>query len=477
MKLQTFATRRAAWLASLLLAAGLAGCSGGSPAVPAVNGTAAVGKPLANAAVSMQCVIGEPLTTTTSASGSFSLSLSGGQTFPCFISVTGGSPAVALHGIARGEGNVNVTPMTDLTIAAASRMAPAAWFTANKATLATALPALIAKLAAAQTALVSNFTNSGYTVPSGDLMTIAFSPTPGDVYDDLLETLRRSLADAGISYPEFVDFIAANGNEPATIPYTEVITAAEVASMPQLNSATVTVVDGVVQMKSSETGPSPVGAYVGGGQGNKAVLQLSGLAGMKLADFEEMSIEMKALTAQDASNPYVSVNIMIDLDCTQAPLSPTATVAEARIRHRLLTFDTFYKFIQAEPGSISSTEFSTINITPETGGWRISAGAVSGDNDTGVEEVAHGMQYTLTFNHALYPNACIVDGISADGGMFRDKTADPACDTDGGLPGTAPAICGKPHTGVFLFMGSSGNFADGDWHVRKVSFNDLTFAF
>ena len=371
--------------------------------------------------------------------------------------------------------------MTDLTIAAASRLSPAAWFAANKATLATALPALIAKLAAAQTALVSNFTNSGYTVPAGDLMTVLFSPVNGDMYDDLLEALRISLADAGISYPDFVAFIAANGNEPATIPFTRVITAAEVASMPQLNSATVTVVDGVAQMKSNATGANAVGAYVGGGTGNKAVLQLTGLAGMKLIDFEEMSIEIKALTSQGGSNPYVSVNIMIDLDCTQPPMASTATVAEARIRHRLLTFDTFYKYIQAEPGSISSTEFSTLNITPATGGWRISQGAVN-DRDTGViEQGNEGGNYTdetLTdFYHAVYPNACIVDGISADGGMFRDKTADPACDTNAGLAGTAPAVCGKPHTGVFLFLGSSGNFSDGDWQVRKVTFNDRTFSF
>ncbi len=477
MKLHTLA-RPAACLALILsVGLGLSACGGDDPPTATVNGTAAVGQPLANASVSMQCVVGEALTTTTSASGAWSLALNGGQQFPCFVTVTGGTPAVTLHSIAQAQGPVNVTPLTDLIVAAAAGSTPAAWFAANKATLATALPLLAARLPAGQAAVSASLAGSGYTVPPGDLLTVGFSPTDGDPLDDLLEALKTSLATSGQSYESLVALVASQGTATLVIPYTDVLVAADVAAMPQLNSATLSIADGVLSMRTAAAGPSAIGAYVGSGAGNKAVLQLPGLAGMKLKDLREVSVELKPLTPFDLPNPYVSLNLMVDLHCDRAPLPANATLADARARHRLLTFDAYYRFIQDQPTFFSNAQFSAMTFTPATGGWRISAGAVAG-NDTGVEEVDHGSQFTLEgFDYATYPDACIVDGVSGDGGLFRDKAADPACDTGASLADTAPATCGKAHAGAFLFLGSSGNTTAGDWQIRKVRVNDRSFTF
>jgi hypothetical protein len=472
----TFARPLGGLVLALAAAIGLSAC-GDDAAVASVSGTAAVGQPLANASVSMQCVIGEALTTTTSASGGFSLSLTGGQQFPCFVTVTGGTPAVTLHSVAQAEGYVNVTPLTDLAIAAAAGSSPAAWFAANRATLATALPTLVARLPAGQAAVTATLAASGYTVPTGNLFTTRFTPADGDAFDDLLEAIKTSLADAGRSYESLVSSVAASGTATTVIPFTDVITSAEVAAMPQLNSATLSIADGVLAMRTAASGPAAVGAYVGSGTGNKAVLQLPGLEGMKLKDLREVSVELKPVTPFDLPNPYVSLNLMVDLHCDRTPLAANATLADVRARHRVITFDSYYRFINDEPTFFSNAQFSAMTFTPATGGWRISAGAVAG-NDTGVEEVDHGSQFTLQgFDYATYPDACIVSGISGDGGLFRDKTADPACDTADALADSAPATCGKAHAGAFLFLGSSGNLLAGDWQIRKVRVNERTFTF
>ncbi len=481
--------RPAAWLAVTALTFALAGCDdddapvAATPPAVTVSGTAAVGVPLASASVSVQCSTGDAVTTTTTAAGAYTVSLAGGQTFPCLVTVTGGSPSVTLRSVAQAEGSVNVTPLTDLIVSAAAGTSSTAWFEANKGTLATSLATLVAKLPAAQAAVIATLKGSGYTVPTGNLLTLSFTPVDGNAYDDLLEAIKVSLANAGKTYAELVTVIASAGTGTVTLPFTDEITAAEVASMPQINSASLAVSSGVLSMKTG-SGSSAVGAYVGGGDGNKAILQLTGLAGTKLKDFKGMTIDLKAPAGNQV--PYVSVNIMIDLDCTAAPLPATATIAQMQVRHRLLTFDTYYPYIQGVPGSISSTEFKSIDIKPTTGGWRISKGAPAdaSDKDTGLyEQGQEGGNYTVEtltlFNHTQFPNACIVDGRSADNGLWRDKTADPLCDTAGSLygAGTAPATCGKSHTGVFLFLGSSGNYTASEWQVRKITFNDRTFTF
>ena len=484
-----------AWISATALLATLTACGGSSSSPPAsaptatpggtaasaptatLGGIAAVGAPVSGGNVQVQCAAGANLSTTTASSGAWSVNISG-QTFPCVITVSGGNTALTIHSVATGTGTVNVTPLTDLIVAAAAGGDPTAWLSSSKNNFASALATLVSRLATAQVTINANFAAAGYNIPAGDSFTASFTPTAGDPFDDLLEKIKASLDSSGLSYAELVATVGAAGTGTATLvlPNTTVITSAKVAAMPQLNSASLAISANVLFMKTYTTTSSPVGAYVGGGNGNKALLQLPGLTGMKLKDFVEMKMELKnvsALPKAAGSNvpPYLSVNVMIDLNCNQSALPTNATIADARSRHRLLTFDPFYEFIQGVPGSISPDAFKTITFTPNTRGWRISGGAVDGDADTGVMEGNYTGQETLTFNFTQYPDACIVDGVSADGGLFRDKAADAQCNTSAGLATTAPASCGKAHTGVFVFVGDSGKLAAGEWLVRKLSIN------
>lgn len=108
---------------ALLLTASLAlfvACGGGGgggsgvAAAPSVSmsGTAATGRALANATISITCVLGSS-SATTDAGGNYRATL--GARLPCLITATSGS--TVLHSIAFAGGTFNVTPETDLLLA------------------------------------------------------------------------------------------------------------------------------------------------------------------------------------------------------------------------------------------------------------------------------------------------------------------------------------------------------------------------
>ncbi|HZY19824.1 MAG TPA: hypothetical protein VFE82_15225 [Ramlibacter sp.] len=464
-------------LATAFAAALLACGDGGSGLSPQLQGTAATGAPMAGATITVLCAAGPTLATTAATNGTWSVPLQG-VTLPCLVRASGGTPPITLHSIAQSSGAVNVTPITDLIVAGAARSDPAAWLAAHSGNLPGALAGLVADLPSAQQALARNLAEAGFDVPAKDLLTTPFNPAAGDPYDDLLEAVMQGAADNGYGYADLVHRVVTAGTGPVDLPKTDVVTQAQAAAMPQLNAASVTVADGVAVLKTS-AGAGAVGAYVGGGNGNKAILQLPGFAGMKLHDFRQMTLDLRSLgalpTQTDTSLPYVAVNLMVDLNCDTTPLAAGATVQDARNRRRILTFDPYYTFLQ--PPVQIGAEFRSMTFTPESGGWRISAGAAV-DQDTGVEESVHGSQSTLAgFDFARYPNACIVDGISADAGMFRNRAADPACNTASALAGSAPAVCGLAHSGAWLILGHSAMLKAGHWEVRKVRVNDRTITF
>ncbi len=424
--------------------------------------------------MTVQCAVGEAVTTTTGAAGAWTVSLSGGQTFPCFVTVTGGSPSVTLHSVAQSAGNVNVTPLTNLIIAAAGGMDPAAWFTANKTTLSTALPVLIAKLPAAQTAFVANLRASGFTVPTGDLLTVAFSPVDGDAYDDLLEALKRSLANAGTSESGFLATIAANGTGTLVIPLTEVVKPADVATMPMLNAASLTI-NGTVMSMATGTSTTTIGTYVGGGNANKVVFQLDSFDGMKLSDFMNAELEFRSdgYTTFD-DGPYL--NLLVDLDCVRnEDTSPTATLNDLRNGRKVLIMN-FYRMASdlAGAGITATTDgFSKYTADRSTAIWNVAGG----DSVGLISNPGRPSRALTAFDSATHPNACIINGRSGDGGLYRNKTADPACDTAAGLAGSAPAVCAAPHAGVLLNAGGSTNVQAYDMRIRNLKINQRTYTF
>ncbi len=408
------------WLSSAVVVVGfaavVAGC-GGSEATPTLSGTAAVGDPLAGATVSVQCAGGIAVQGTVSgANGNWSVDVPG-ATFPCVVKVTGGTPAVTLYSLAKAAGTVNVTPITNLVFAAAAGSEPSAWASAHAADMPEAVAALASRLAGAVAAVKSSLTRSGFSVPDVDVLNGKFTAVAGDPYDDLLEALKGSLADSGGSYSALVTATAGAGTATVAIPYTRYITAAEVASIPRLNSSSLSVTGDVMTMKTFVTDPSPIGAYVGGGVGNKAIFEIPGLAGTKVADLKSVALELQMVSHEVGNPGYYGnapyLNFLIDLDCSTA-VPANATIAELRARRRHIVYNPDYQ----STGRVSSATFVTGEATNTTVAWAMSSAPTLGMKLNASNETLG----TLSFDLTAYPNACIVDGASADGGVWRDKT-------------------------------------------------------
>ena len=180
--------------ACVLLAAcgGANGDSNATAANPSLQGLAATGAALANAAVTAKCATGAPLMGTTAADGSFTLTLSAGQTTPCMLQVVGGSPSVTLHGFAVDAGRVNITPLTDLVVTKALGTAPATAFGSYDAAKGGVIRA---GLDAAKT-----YVNTQVTAITGqstllDMLVGAFKV--GDADDKILDSLAAATAAAG----------------------------------------------------------------------------------------------------------------------------------------------------------------------------------------------------------------------------------------------------------------------------------------
>jgi hypothetical protein len=193
---------------------------------------------------------------------------------------------------------------------------------------------------------------------------------------------------------------------------------------------------------------------------------MPGLAGVKVHDLQKVELELKGEASGIGMGlPYAYLNMTVDLHCDATPLAANATLDQVRARRRILIFDTFYNFIQNST-AISTSEFKSIAITPATPGWRISAGTPVG---TVAVNPNYGGSETLEgFDYAAYPDACIVDGITGDGGMPRNAAANAACVGTTGLPGSAPAVCGANYRGPILVLGDSGTVTASEWSVKRV---------
>ena len=251
------------------------------------------------------------------------------------------------------------------------------------------------------------------------------------------------------------------------IPLTHVFNTAELAAIPQLNKASISSSGDELSMTLG-AGANPVGSFVGGGNGNKAVLQLPGLAGTKFIDFKDMAMDVRGATSSGGRNVYAYVNFTVDLTCDGSPLAATATLADVRKKRRIVIYDPFAKFVQQD-NAISDSAFSTVKFSRATPGWRVSAGTPVGGG-VALNPDYIGNETLAGFDFAAYPNACIVDGVSGDGGMYRDKS-DAQCDTTAGLADDKPAACGKPYSGAIVVLGDSSTVVASDWKVKKIRFN------
>ena len=191
----------------------LTSCSSSSSNTPAastgtsgtINGVAAVGTPIVGGNISIICAAGSSLSTTTDTSGTWQVNFSG-ETFPCAVEVSGGTiNAVAnttnYNSIAISAGTVNVTPLTDLLVAnLVGTTTPSTWFAGLSSN-----PAQLASIT--QTQVNTAITNLSTTLLSGltqlsanNPITTTFTPTSGNVSDDMLTALSTAMTNTGVPY-------------------------------------------------------------------------------------------------------------------------------------------------------------------------------------------------------------------------------------------------------------------------------------
>lgn len=211
---------------SLVLAsmtAGLLACGGSGPDTPTtqnaqLQGVAAVGAPIVGASIQLKCSI--PVTLApiaTSGTGAWGATVPLAA-LPCAVSASGGTVGgvpntQTFHSLALIAGTVNITPLTDLLMAAAVDTSPATWFASvTPEQLAAASQAA----SDASTAIRQALQSAGYALPSGfSPLDMVFSALGGDPYDDLLEAFSAAISAAGSSYSAVLSQWSVPGTPPA----------------------------------------------------------------------------------------------------------------------------------------------------------------------------------------------------------------------------------------------------------------------
>lgn len=203
-----FGPLRRAFVLSAVASLGLVACGGSgsdddantpvTPVATQLSGTAAIGAPVAGAAVQVRCAdASRVLESVTNAAGVWQVSTTG-QSLPCAVRVSGGNlpPGQTLHSAALDFGHVNITPLTDLIIANATGKLPAAWWGSTG-------PADLSALTAPTVEKALTQLRSALALPALqniDPRTATFTAAPKDAVDDMLEALQQALSTSGISY-------------------------------------------------------------------------------------------------------------------------------------------------------------------------------------------------------------------------------------------------------------------------------------
>ena len=211
--------------AAALCSVTLAACGGGgsgpdTPAPPptptveylALSGTAATGKAIAGAVISVKCLAGTG-TTASTADGTYSLIIAGGK-LPCMLQLTNPADNSKLHTLAVGAGSsaiANITPLTEMVTARVFGNEPAVFFATFYATAAaSAITAAILNVAQADVAAVLNDTLDTSSLANFISTPLKAatpgSPTGGDLQDKILDALGLKMN--GIQLTQVVTALA-----------------------------------------------------------------------------------------------------------------------------------------------------------------------------------------------------------------------------------------------------------------------------
>lgn len=229
----------AASLSTVLLSSILVACSSGSSQEDAttdnandnntgnpiaeqealIQGTAAIGAPLANVPVVASCQDGSGFNAEvqTDAQGRFNGRVAS-EALPCALYAVSDVYSSGIHSLAFSAGTTNITPITDMTIALAVAEQPSVWFQSIdwNSTLAS-------DIEQAQTRLLEALEQQGFDLPSAsyDAFTTPFNI--GDAFDRLLDALDEALSQAPniADYAELLSLVA--GGSINTLPSAPVV--------------------------------------------------------------------------------------------------------------------------------------------------------------------------------------------------------------------------------------------------------------
>lgn len=209
----------AVMLTALAATAALVACGGGGggDAAPAttqaltLSGTAAVGAPVAGRSVSVKCAAGTA-SVVTGGDGSYSVTIASGA-WPCMAQVTASSGTV-LNTVATASGTsaiANITPATQLVVAALVHADPSTYFLSFDGTRAADITG--AGIAAAQAEMIAILSLAGVDFSAvGDLLASAFTTT----YDAVLLALNAKLATSGTTLSALTTTLA-NASTPSLV--------------------------------------------------------------------------------------------------------------------------------------------------------------------------------------------------------------------------------------------------------------------
>lgn len=214
--------------------AGLLVACGGSPSesTPAaggsssltLSGVAAKGAALAGASVTANCAAGTATPVTTSGTGEYTLTITGGA-LPCMLEATGtGADAgLVLHSVATGSGSTaisNITPVTELLVAQLTGQDPAAFMDAANATTLNST-VTTTNINAAKTEVVATLAAAGLdttALASADMVSGTLQAGTGAGYDGVLDALGAALASSGTTLAQLTTTVVntVTGAAPGT---------------------------------------------------------------------------------------------------------------------------------------------------------------------------------------------------------------------------------------------------------------------
>jgi hypothetical protein len=185
----------------------LSACGGGSDGAPAagnrnvLSGIAATGAAISGGTVTLKCASGSTTSPVTGANGAFQVDVSNAA-LPCLLKVSyrdASNMIQELHSLATSPGIVNITPLTELMVAAASGGAPRDAFASSAPDFSGMVSRQAAALATVKTRL-DNLGISTVSFPSNpykDPFVAAFSNNAGDAVDRILDDIKAKLDAAG----------------------------------------------------------------------------------------------------------------------------------------------------------------------------------------------------------------------------------------------------------------------------------------